>query len=114
MVFTVLGSVAELERSLIAERVKAGLRNARAKGKRRGRPRKVLDASRIAALCAGGAGWKEISRELGVGVGTVLRVAQEGSAGGSKNPCTTIFEPGFENPSPNASRKFYRYSVSVR
>jgi DNA invertase Pin-like site-specific DNA recombinase len=31
LVFTVLGAVAELERSLIVERVKAGLRNARAK-----------------------------------------------------------------------------------
>jgi DNA invertase Pin-like site-specific DNA recombinase len=38
MVFTVLGAVGELERSLIAERVKAGLRNAKAKGKRLGRP----------------------------------------------------------------------------
>jgi len=38
MVFTVLGAVAELERSLIVERVKAGMRNARAKGKRIGRP----------------------------------------------------------------------------
>jgi hypothetical protein len=34
MVFTVLGAVAELERSLIVERVRAGLRNARAKGRR--------------------------------------------------------------------------------
>jgi len=33
MVFTVLGAVAELERSLIVERVRAGLRNARAKGR---------------------------------------------------------------------------------
>jgi DNA invertase Pin-like site-specific DNA recombinase len=41
MVFTVLGAVAELERSLIVERVKSGLRNARAKGKRLGRPRVV-------------------------------------------------------------------------
>jgi DNA invertase Pin-like site-specific DNA recombinase len=32
MVFTVLGAVAELERGLIAERVRAGLRNTRAKG----------------------------------------------------------------------------------
>src|SRR5271156_1111968 len=39
MIFTVLGSVAELERSLIAERVRSGLRNARAKGQRLGRPR---------------------------------------------------------------------------
>lgn len=38
MVFTVLGAVAELERSLIGERVRAGLRNAKAKGKRLGRP----------------------------------------------------------------------------
>jgi DNA invertase Pin-like site-specific DNA recombinase len=38
MIFTVLGAVAELERSLIAERVRAGLRNARAKGRKLGRP----------------------------------------------------------------------------
>ena len=43
MVFTVLAAVAELERSLIAERVRAGLRNARAKGKRLGRPPKALN-----------------------------------------------------------------------
>ena len=36
MVFTVLGAVAELERSLIAERVRAGIRNARAKSKKLG------------------------------------------------------------------------------
>ena len=38
MVFTVLGAVAELERSLIGERVRAGLRNAKARGTRLGRP----------------------------------------------------------------------------
>lgn len=38
MVFTVLGAVAELERSLIGERVRAGLRNAKAKGIKLGRP----------------------------------------------------------------------------
>jgi len=38
MVFTILGSVAELERSLIGERVKAGLRNAKANGVKLGRP----------------------------------------------------------------------------
>jgi DNA invertase Pin-like site-specific DNA recombinase len=47
MVFTVLGAVAELERSLIAERVRAGLRNARAKGKRLGRPRVIVDRATI-------------------------------------------------------------------
>src|SRR5882762_7376018 len=50
MVFTILGSVAELERSLIVERVKAGLRNAKVKGKKLGRPRVVVDRSKIAIL----------------------------------------------------------------
>ena len=50
MVFTVLGAVAELERSLIVERVRAGLRNARAKGKRLGRPSKNVDRTTVAAL----------------------------------------------------------------
>jgi DNA invertase Pin-like site-specific DNA recombinase len=79
MVFTVLGAVAELERSLTAERVKAGLRNARAKGKRLGRPRAVVDASRIATLRARGLGWKAIAKELKVGVGTLYRIALDGS-----------------------------------
>ncbi len=65
MVFTVLGAVAELERSLIAERVKAGLRNRRAKGKRLGRPRAAVDAPRITALRARGRSWREITAETG-------------------------------------------------
>jgi DNA invertase Pin-like site-specific DNA recombinase len=79
LVFTVLGAVAELERSLIVERVKAGLRNARAKGKRLGRPKRVVDARRIAALRAQGAGWKRIAAEMEIGVGTLYRLAREGS-----------------------------------
>jgi DNA invertase Pin-like site-specific DNA recombinase len=79
MVFTVLGAVAELERSLIAERVRAGLRNARAKGKRLGLPRRVVDASRIASLRAAGLGWRKISQALRVGVGTLYRLAGDGS-----------------------------------
>ncbi len=75
MVFTVLGAVAELERSLIAERVRAGLRNARAKGKRLGRPRVAVDAARIARLRAAGASWRVVSRELGVSVRSARRSA---------------------------------------
>jgi DNA invertase Pin-like site-specific DNA recombinase len=65
MVFTVLGAVAELERSLIVERVRAGLRNARAKGKTLGRPRVGVDAARIARLRAQGRSIREIADELG-------------------------------------------------
>ena len=65
MVFTVLGAVAELERSLIAERVRAGLRNARAKGKRLGRPRMAVDSARIGRLRTQGRTVREIAVELG-------------------------------------------------
>ena len=65
MVFTVLGAVAELERSLIVERVRAGLRNARAKGKTLGRPRASVDAARIGRLRAQGRSIREIADELG-------------------------------------------------
>ncbi len=69
MIFTVLGAVAELERSLIAERVRAGLRNARAKGKRLGRPCLSVDASKVAALRASGLSYAAIAKRLGVGRG---------------------------------------------
>ncbi len=65
MVFTVLGAVAELERSLIVERVRAGLRNARAKGKTLGRPQTAVDAARIGRLRAQGSSIREIAAELG-------------------------------------------------
>ncbi len=73
MVFTVLGAVAELERSLIAERVRAGLRNARAKGKKLGRPRQPVDAAKIRALRGSGASWAMITRQLGVSKGSAQR-----------------------------------------
>jgi DNA invertase Pin-like site-specific DNA recombinase len=75
MVFTVLGAVAELERSLTAERVRAGLRNARAKGKRLGRPRVAVDSARIRARRAQGDSWATICRELGVSKGSAQRAA---------------------------------------
>jgi|SRR5580704_12519924 len=75
MVFTVLGAVAELERSLIRERVKAGLRNAKAKGKHVGRPKLILDRSEIARLRAEGLSWLAIGERLGVGEATVRRFA---------------------------------------
>jgi len=65
----------EFERALIQERVKAGLRNARAKGKRLGRPRVFVSDSKVEALRASGASWRTIGKELGVGIGTARRAA---------------------------------------
>ncbi len=86
MVFTVLGAVAELERSLIVERVRAGLRNARAKGKRLGRPHVAVDAAKIAALRSQGLSWARIGEALGLGEGTVRRSAQASA----RNPSRAV------------------------
>jgi DNA invertase Pin-like site-specific DNA recombinase len=82
MVFTVLGAVAELERSLIVERVRAGLRNARAKGKTLGRPRVTVDAARIARLRHQGRTIRAIADELGYSRSLVHKsLANSGSRG---------------------------------
>ena len=73
LMFQVIGAMSEFERSLIQERVRAGLRNAVARGVRLGRPKVTVDAAQIASLRASGASWRQISEQLGVGVGTVCR-----------------------------------------
>jgi DNA invertase Pin-like site-specific DNA recombinase len=76
MVFTVLGAVAELERSLIVERVRAGLRNAKARGRCLGRPKKSVNASEIATLRGAGVSWRKIARRMGVSARTARRAGQ--------------------------------------
>lgn len=77
MMFTVLGAVAELERSLIVERVRAGLRNARAKGKRLGRPRVSVSATRIRDLRAKGLTLRDIAETCRVSKTTIIRVLNQ-------------------------------------
>ncbi len=67
-IFSVL---AEYERSIISERTKAGLRAAKAKGKKLGNPGKYFDKKRAAELRKAGWGQIRIARELGIGVGRV-------------------------------------------
>jgi DNA invertase Pin-like site-specific DNA recombinase len=93
MVFTVLGAVAELERSLIVERVKAGLRNARAKGKRLGRPKAVVNASAVAKLRSQGLPWRAIASQLGVGVATLYRSAPRAFQNSAKGFRNTVGRP---------------------
>ena len=76
MIFTVLGAVAELERSLIVERVRAGLRNAVAKGKKLGRPRKIPNVGEIKRLRTQGASWRSIGKKLGLAPATALRATE--------------------------------------
>ncbi len=73
--FGMLGVFAEFERTIIQERVKAGLARARAKGTTLGRPR--TDAKieqQIRNLAAKGVGKVKIARMLGIGVSVTQRV----------------------------------------
>ena len=69
--FTIVSAVAQLERDLIRERVSAGIRNARANGKKLGRPKSGVDRERILELKAQGQSLRQIAATLGVGYGTV-------------------------------------------
>ena len=66
LLYQVISAFAEFERDCIRERVMAGMRNARARGKCIGRPRKVVDPFRINELRAQGASWREIAEKLKV------------------------------------------------
>jgi DNA invertase Pin-like site-specific DNA recombinase len=81
LMFQIIGAMAEFERSLIQERVKAGLRNARAKGKKFGRPHAQVDAGRVAELRREGLSWSQVCRNLNVSKGTAQRsVARLGAS----------------------------------
>lgn len=69
--FTIVAAVAQLERDLIRERVSAGVRNARARGKKLGRPRQTVDRQELRRLRIEGASLRQIAAKLGVGYGTV-------------------------------------------
>lgn len=75
LVFGIFASIAEFERELIRDRVRSGLAAAKAKGKRLGRPRVGVAAADITGLRASGASWRTISRQLGIRVRTVRRLA---------------------------------------
>jgi DNA invertase Pin-like site-specific DNA recombinase len=73
LMFQIIGAMAEFERSLIQERVRAGLRNARAKGRKLGRPRVAVDSHEIARLRAQGCSWSKIRSDTGIAKGTAQR-----------------------------------------
>lgn len=78
--FQMAGIFAQMERSLIRERVNAGLARAKAQGKQLGR-RKISDkverAIRSDLKAPGRAGFQKLAKKHGVGVGTVQRIAAE-------------------------------------
>jgi DNA invertase Pin-like site-specific DNA recombinase len=78
LMFQIIGAMAEFERSLIIERVKGGLRRARAKGKKLGRPRVKVPVAAVERLRSEGLSWAAIAKQVGVDKATLLRRAGSG------------------------------------
>jgi putative DNA-invertase from lambdoid prophage Rac len=77
----ILASVAEFERSLIRERVAAGMKNAKLRGTKSGRPigrpQRVFDRGAVLRLREEGASIEKIAAQLGIGVGTAVRTLRD-------------------------------------
>jgi len=75
-IFTIISAVAQLERDIIAERVKAGLRRAVENGKKLGRPMASIDSEKRYRLRSEGLSHRAIATRLGIShstVGQILR-----------------------------------------
>jgi len=73
MVFTFLAAIAEFERSLIQERVRAGIQNARERGVKFGRPRVGFDQALAVEMRRQGHSIRDIARAVGASPATVCR-----------------------------------------
>ncbi|PYX03481.1 MAG: resolvase [Acidobacteria bacterium] len=73
LLFHVVGAVAQFERDLIAERVRAGIAHARALGKRIVRPRSQINTEQVNALRHQGRSLRQIAQSLNVPVSRVRR-----------------------------------------
>ncbi len=73
LLFNVLGAIAEFERDLIRERVRAGMEAARRRGRHLGRSPAPLDEAILAQAVQQGASVSELARKLGVSRATVRR-----------------------------------------
>jgi putative DNA-invertase from lambdoid prophage Rac len=73
----ILASVAEFERELIRERVRAGVRSAKHRGVQLGRKRVVFDRSKAIEMHLAGTSMRDIAATLGVGVGTIHRTCSK-------------------------------------
>ena len=94
-VFTIIAAIAQLERSLLVERVKAGLRRARDQGKHIGRPRLRVDPRRLQGVMAQQLPARTAAMVLGVSPSSYLRLLR------ARHQLQAA-QPGGDNPAPSA------------
>ncbi len=79
MFITMIGSIAELERSLIVERIKAGMRRAKMEGQRLGRAPLNVDRAAIVRDRLSGMSLTQVAKRYRVSRATVVRLVREAS-----------------------------------
>ncbi len=98
-VLTIVSVVAELERSLIVERVRAGLRRARLEGRRLGRPRVEVDVAALLQDRERGLSFRQLARQHHLAETTVRRLLRESQPPAPKR-CSAPPPQATENTHP--------------
>ncbi len=75
-IFTIISAMATLERDIIAERVRGGLRKAKANGKRLGRPKNEVDTDKVIEYRKQNKSIRQIANELNLSKGAVQRTLE--------------------------------------
>ncbi len=78
----IIGAIAELERNLIIERVRAGMRRAKLEGRRIGRPPLEIDREAVLHDRARGHSLTEMAKNHRISRASVVRVIQQSDRGG--------------------------------
>jgi len=76
-VVVIISAIAELERNLIIERVKAGLRRAKAEGRRLGRPPLTVDREAVIHDRQQGMSISQLAKQHGIAETTVRRLLKQ-------------------------------------
>jgi DNA invertase Pin-like site-specific DNA recombinase len=83
-IVVIISAIAELERNLIVERVKSGMRRARLEGRRIGRPAVSLDREALRRDRERGLSFNELAHLHRVSKTTIIRALNEASGPGTK------------------------------
>jgi len=77
---TIISAIAELERSLVVERVKSGMRRARLEGRQIGRARLDVDRQQVVIDRRSGMSLTQVARKHGISRASVCRMVKESDA----------------------------------
>jgi DNA invertase Pin-like site-specific DNA recombinase len=96
----IVGAIAELEKSLIVERVKSGMRGAKLEGRQIGRARLDVDRKQVAIDRGAGMSLTTVAKKHGISRESVCRLMKEfgGADSASVPACTTdVSDAAFGN-----------------